>query len=39
LEELIMDPIGQIFMGLTLLLIIISIVVPQIEQRKNKQDE
>ena len=34
-----MDPIGQIFMGLTLLLLVISIVVPQIEQRRNKQDE
>ncbi len=34
-----MDPIGQIFMGLTLLLIVISIVVPQIEQHRNKQDE
>ncbi len=34
-----MDPIGQIFMALTLLLIVISIVVPQVKQRQNKQDE
>ena len=34
-----MDPIGMFFLGVTLLLVVLAVVLPQIEQARQNQDE